>query len=251
MRASSDNNTMFGRMFGCFKSPDFVIGYKYKAFVLENVLDSTHGGGHEVPEIFIPSKKVIFNSGSYVFSSDRPSNERNYDVKKTVEPLIQVSISRELAERLSRMACLENKIKEEKKFLHEEFILAITGRSVISEPIIILGYKIKVYRGISDAIHGGKSFIEEYFIPSHEVVYSENHMLMATEPRNTSIIPGSEVTTVSPITECVIPKKLADKIQRLAKLQEEIKVARIELQHDDEFNDLLTHGRGLHGLVYF
>ena len=76
-------------------------------------------------------------------------------------------------------------------------------------------------------------------------------MLSANKPRNTSISFSSQTKTAAPITESVIPKKLADKIQRLAKLQEEIRVARMKLQHDDEFNDLLTHDRGLHELVYF
>lgn len=107
-----------------------ITAYRYKYFGCNSVFEMVHNRYHRYPEVFIPSKKIIFNNVNVFYTEEGPRNvdqlryceqiEKKKEEEQTIQPLEEIQLTEEFVNKLVELANLELTLTQLKKELKPE-----------------------------------------------------------------------------------------------------------------------------------
>ena len=105
---------MFSRMKGFFNPPATIPALQYKVTIYNNDLEWARDEGHELTEIFIPSKNLAFNNAGACFHAEKARNESARVCNGIITtPLTELQIPGGLVALVEKITNASSKYREE------------------------------------------------------------------------------------------------------------------------------------------
>lgn len=95
----------------------------YKRKTYSGLIDFIHGGGEIITEIFIPSHKLLINTGGGIYAGEKPNNsETTCGIEdKTIEtPLKYIQLPPEFVEKIALIAKMQAEVADKKNEINSE-----------------------------------------------------------------------------------------------------------------------------------